>query len=120
MTYIAVKIDLNSKKQIYEQIADQIIELIALGMLKPGDPLPSIRELASMIGVNMLTVEKAYKYLESEGFVTVYKKRFIVKTEIKDEKWKTLMKEAVYRAIASGVKTEELISFIKSLTEVRT
>ncbi|ACP54519.1 GntR family transcriptional regulator [Saccharolobus islandicus] len=115
MTNITIRIDLNSKKQIYEQIANQIIELIAKGVLNPGDPLPSVREMAAMLSVNMLTVEKAYKYLEGEGFVTVYKKRFVVKTDIRDEKWKELMKEAVYRALAGGTKRDEILFFISAL-----
>lgn len=115
MTNITIRIDLNSKKQIYEQIANQIIELIAKGVLKPGDPLPSVREMAAMLGVNMLTVERTYKYLEGEGFVTVYKKRFVVKTDIRDEKWKEMIKEAIYRALAGGAKRDEILSFILTL-----
>ncbi|QGA54037.1 GntR family transcriptional regulator [Sulfolobus sp. E5-1-F] len=115
MTDITIRIDLNSKKQVYEQIADQIIELIAKGVLNAGDPLPSVREMAAMLGVNMLTVDKAYKYLEGEGFVTVYKKRFVVKTDIRNEKWKEMMREAVYWALASGAKRDEILLFISSL-----
>ncbi len=115
MTNITIRIDLNAKKQIYEQIADQIIELLAKDVLKPGDPLPSVREIAAMLGVNMLTVERAYKYLEGEGFVTVYKKRFVIKTDIRDETWKEMMKETVYRALAGGVKKDEILFFISTL-----
>ncbi|AOL17242.1 GntR family transcriptional regulator [Sulfolobus sp. A20] len=115
MKYITIKVDFSSNVPIYKQIANSIIELIAKGELKPGDKLPSIRELATMLGINMLTVDKAYKYLVDEGFLTVYKKRFIVRTDIKDEYWKNMLKVVIYRAIASKVSKEEILKEIEDI-----
>ncbi len=115
MKTITIKVDLTSKVPIYKQIADSIIELIAKGELKPGDQLPSIRELASMLGVNMLTVNKAYQYLVDEGFLTVYKKRFVVNTDIKDDQWKNMLRIAVYRALASKISKEAIMNEVENI-----
>ncbi|ARM74608.1 GntR family transcriptional regulator [Acidianus manzaensis] len=116
MTNITIVVNLEDKTPIYEQIEDQIIELIAKGILKPGDPIPSIRELASMLGINMLTVNKAYNNLVNEGYLTIAKKRYIVKSSIQDEKWKEIIKKGIYRALASNVNLEEIMNFISKTT----
>ncbi len=61
-----INIDSRSSKPIYEQIIDGIKENVIRGILKPGDKLPSVRELAVMITTNPNTVSKAYKELERE------------------------------------------------------
>ena len=60
-------------RPIYLQIMDEIRRALVLGTLKPGDPLPSIRQLASELRVNPNTVAQAYRELEREG--TVYVQR---------------------------------------------
>ncbi|MEI8017040.1 MAG: GntR family transcriptional regulator [Schlesneria sp.] len=52
---------------IYRQLMDQIRALVASGRLKPGDRLPSVRQMAAELQVNMMTVSKAYAKLESDG-----------------------------------------------------
>jgi DNA-binding transcriptional regulator YhcF (GntR family) len=52
---------------IYRQIMDQIRALMASGRLKPGDRLPSVRQMAADLEVNMMTVSKAYARLEADG-----------------------------------------------------
>lgn len=54
---------------IYQQLIDQIRRMIASGQLKPGDSLPSVRELALKHAVNAMTISKAYNKLESEGLL---------------------------------------------------
>ena len=54
---------------IYRQIMDQVCALIAGGRLTPGDLLPSVRQLASELQVNMMTVSKAYARLEADGII---------------------------------------------------
>ena len=63
------RIDFHSGKPIYEQIKEGLKELIARSILKVGDPLPSVREFAKILGVNVNTVVKAYRELEMEGIV---------------------------------------------------
>jgi GntR family transcriptional regulator len=60
-------IDLRSRVPIYEQIKNQIMELIVIGAYKPDDLLPSIRALASQLSLNFNTVKKAYQDLEADG-----------------------------------------------------
>lgn len=54
---------------IYRQIMDQVSALIAGGRLAPGDLLPSVRQLAAELQVNMMTISKAYTRLEAEGVI---------------------------------------------------
>ncbi|NUR58345.1 MAG: GntR family transcriptional regulator [Catenulispora sp.] len=54
---------------IYQQLRDQIVVAVADGTLKPGDALPTTRQLAADLGINMHTVNKAYDRLRSEGLV---------------------------------------------------
>ena len=54
---------------IYRQLMDQVRALVASGRLKPGDLLPSVRQIAADLQVNMMTVSKAYARLESEGVI---------------------------------------------------
>jgi len=54
---------------IYRQIMDQVCALIAGGRLAPGDLLPSVRQVAAELQVNMMTISKAYARLEAEGVI---------------------------------------------------
>jgi GntR family transcriptional regulator len=60
-------IDLRSRVPVYEQIKNQIMELVVVGALKAHDPLPSIRALASQLSLNFNTVKKAFQDLEADG-----------------------------------------------------
>ena len=62
-------LNLQSKVPINEQIQDQILRFIEAGVLKPGDRLPSVRNLASENGINPNTVARAYSELEKNGYV---------------------------------------------------
>jgi GntR family transcriptional regulator len=64
-----VVVDPHSGVPDYRQLMDQIKFHIASGLLKPGDELPSTRALSSQLGVNPMTVSKAYGYLEREGVI---------------------------------------------------
>jgi GntR family transcriptional regulator len=61
----------NDKRPIYQQIADGIKALIARGDLREGMTLPSVRQVAGDLGVNLNTVAVAYRQLQDEGFATV-------------------------------------------------
>jgi len=62
-------IDTTSSVPIYAQIVEQVKYALAAGILRPGDPLPSLRQTAGSLRVNPLTISKAYRALESEGIV---------------------------------------------------
>lgn len=63
------QLDLKSRKSIYEQIVDNLKELIITGMLKSEDKIPSVRELSKTLTVNPNTIQKAYRELEYQGFI---------------------------------------------------
>ena len=62
-------IDTRSRIPIYEQLGQNIINLVASGALAPDDQLPSVRNLARDLGVNPNTVQKAYQELEGQGLI---------------------------------------------------
>lgn len=70
-----IEIDFNSEEALYLQLRNQIIMGIATMELRDGDSLPSVRQLAETIGINMHTVNKAYTVLKQEGFVKVDRRR---------------------------------------------
>ena len=70
-----IEIDFNSDEAIYMQLRNQIIMGIAASVYQEGDSLPSVRQLAETIGVNMHTVNKAYTVLKQEGFIKLDRRR---------------------------------------------
>lgn len=70
-----VRIDFSSEEAIYIQLKNQIILGIAASELREGDNLPSVRELAENIGINMHTVNKAYTILKQEGYVKLDRRK---------------------------------------------
>ena len=65
-----LKLDFDSEVPIYQQIRNQIVVGIASGQLSPGERLPATRALAEDLGVNTMTVSKAYQLLKQEGYIT--------------------------------------------------
>ncbi|MGD6816963.1 GntR family transcriptional regulator [Metabacillus sp. 113a] len=106
-----IQIDPRSSTPIYEQVVQSMKELCLKGALKPGDKLPSVRELATIIIANPNTVSKAYKELEREGIIETLRGRgtFVSenvkikldegKTEMLKEQLKTLIIDAAYAGI---------------------
>ena len=70
-----IEIDSNSDEALYLQLRNQIIIGIATSQFQEGDALPSVRQLADTIGINMHTVNKAYSVLKQEGFVKVDRRK---------------------------------------------
>jgi DNA-binding transcriptional regulator YhcF (GntR family) len=70
-----VQIDFNSDEAIYIQLRNQIIYGIATSQLQEGENLPSVRDLAEIIGINMHTVNKAYTILKQEGYLKLDRRR---------------------------------------------
>lgn len=70
-----IEVDFDSDEAIYIQLCNQIIMGIATSVMHEGDSLPSVRQLADTIGVNMHTVNKAYSVLKREGYISLDKRR---------------------------------------------
>lgn len=68
-------IDFKSEIPIYEQIVRQVILEIDRGNLKSGEMLPSVRQLAEEIGINLHTVNKSYQILKARGYVEIDRRR---------------------------------------------
>ena len=100
---MVIEIDFNSDEAIYVQLMNQIILGIATSRLQEGDPLPSVRQLADTIGINMHTLNKAYSLLRQEGFVTIDRRRGAI-IAVDENKIKAMeeMKENLIVALAKG------------------
>ena len=72
---MVIEIDFNSDEAIYMQITNQIIMGIAKRQICDGDQLPSIRNMADEIGINMHTINKAYTVLRQAGYVKLDRRR---------------------------------------------
>lgn len=75
MEQMVIEIDFNSDEAIYMQVSNQIIIGIATSRIREGDVLPSVRQMANQIGINMHTVNKAYAVLRQEGLVTIDRRK---------------------------------------------
>lgn len=64
-------IDTGDKRPLYQQIVDGVKSLIARGDIREGTPLPSVRQMANDLGINLNTIAVAYRQLQDEGFVKV-------------------------------------------------
>ena len=98
-----IEIDFNSDEAFYIQLRNQIIIGIATSELHEGDTLPSVRQLAEHIGINMHTVNKAYSVLKQEGFLRLDRRKgAIIAVDINKLKARTEMKEALRVLLAKG------------------
>ena len=117
-----IEIDFNSDEAIYIQLCNQIIMGIATEQLKVGDPLPSVRQLADTIGINMHTVNKAYSVLRQEGFLTIDRRRGAM-ISIDGDKMRALeeMKRELVVVLARGccknISKEEVYALIDEIYE---
>lgn len=67
-----VSIEPGSDKPIYLQLCDQLVAAIVRKELREGDALPSVRQFASELGINLHTVAKAYQMLQNEGYLQIF------------------------------------------------
>ena len=106
-------IDYRSRVAIYEQIKTQIMELIAIGVLRPHTQLPSIRALAAELSLNFNTVKKAFGELESAGVIYSLPGRgcFVAENALESENLRgralQQLRDAAQAVRAAGVLEEE-------------
>ena len=83
-----ISINYRDERPIYLQIKEGFVKLIATGALAPGDRMPSVRELAGELAINPNTIQRAYRELEAEGFITTAagKGCFVMGTPDADER----------------------------------
>lgn len=98
-----IEIDFNSDEAIYVQLCNQIIMGIATDQLKIGETLPSVRQLADTIGINMHTVNKAYSVLRQEGFLSIDRRRgAVVCIDVDKIRAREEMKQDLLMVLAKG------------------
>lgn len=119
------QIDPRSPVPIWEQIVNQIKELVLKGILLPGDKIFSVRELASNLVINPNTVSKAYQELERQGIIETFRGRGtfirqnvnIIKDEEKIKHLQEKIKQLVIEGTYLGIKTETLIQWIQDIEQ---
>ncbi len=117
-----IEIDFESDEAIYRQLCRQIVTGIATRSLKEGDSLPSVRDLAGEIGINMHTVNKAYSILREEGFLTVDKRHGAVVCldsgrQDGEEELDRALRETLARASCRNIPRERVHEMIDAIFE---
>ncbi len=108
-------LDFASEVPIYQQIYTQVEQAIASGRLQPGQQLPTVRQLAVDIGINMHTVHKAYSLLKNDGYIMLTRRRGAVvagEQQAKEEDIvyiETAIGSAAARALAKNMPREDFI-----------
>lgn len=115
-----MRIDFNSDEALYMQLYNQIIIAIANSEISEGDNLPSVRELADDIGINMHTVNKAYSILRQEGYLKLDRRKGAVIAVDLDKYKATLelmdaMKVLLAKGICRGIQREEVHQIVDEI-----
>ena len=119
---MVIEVDFNSDEALYLQLRNQIILGIATAQFREGDSLPSVRQLAELVGINMHTVNKAYTVLKQEGYVKVDRRRGAV-IAIDVDKLRTVaeLKKELQVILAKGccknITREEMHALIDEIYE---
>lgn len=112
---LTLTIDRGLEDPVYQQVADQVQRLVASGALVPGTALPSVRQLAGDLGVNLNTIARAYRLLEGEGFLVIRDRAGVAVAAPAEEiepsaraKLLDQMRATLARLRQAGMTTEEL------------
>ena len=122
-TGFVLKLDLRSGVPVYRQIIDQVLGGISAGSLKPGDQLPTVRQLAVDLAINPNTVVRAYRELEIRGVLATQQGTGTFITDKQPEKNELehqrrvaqLVAELLAKAGAEGITMQELLVYINEL-----
>jgi GntR family transcriptional regulator len=116
-------VNFQSRTPVYQQLYDDVVRLVSLGVLKSNTKLPPVRTLAAELGINPNTVSKAYKMLEADGYIysTVGRGSFIsdqlgqkeaAKIQVEQD-----LKKSVEQAYKHGVLKEEVLEIVRQIYE---
>jgi len=118
---VLISIDPDQRRPIYVQIMDEVRRGMVLGMLRPGEALPSVRQLAADLGVNPNTVKQAYHELERDGVVETRRGQgtYLSDARLNGAERGRLLREVARRAVLDarrhGAAPDELIEAIRDL-----
>lgn len=110
-----ISLDMSSATPIYVQLRNQIVTGIGKGLLKAGESLPTVRQMAQDAGVNTMTVNKTYQILKLEGFIEIDRRKgatvcAVQKEEgIFQEKLEVELELLAAEACLRGIKKEEFL-----------
>lgn len=117
-----LNLDFNSDIPIYTQIREQIIKSIARGDLKINESLPSVRNMAEEIGVNLHTVNKSYNLLKDEGYINIDRRKGAIvnrlpldKTDFNINKIEFMLDLLVAQSYLLGMSREEFLDYSNKL-----
>ena len=118
---MVIEIDFSSDEAIYIQLTNQIIMGIATARLQEGDTLPSVRQLADTVGINMHTVNKAYALLRNDGYLKLDRRKGAVVCVTVDSRKEQLekvnldMQMLVAEAICKDISLAEMHQIITDM-----
>jgi GntR family transcriptional regulator len=115
-------VDANDKRPLYQQIIDGVKALIARGELPEGTTLPSVRQVAGDLGVNLNTIAVAYRRLQEEGFLTIRHGASAVVSSrraraVEEDELRQPLRTALTQLILAGRSTEEIITAVQEELE---
>lgn len=117
-----LNLDFNSDIPIYTQIREQIIKSIASGDLKIHESLPSVRNMAEEIGVNLHTVNKSYNILKEEGYINIDRRKGgivntlpLPKNDSNVNKIETMLDLLVAESYLLGLSREDFLDYANEL-----
>ena len=115
-------VNFSSRTPVYQQLYDDVIRLVSLGVLKSDTKLPPVRILATELGINPNTVQKAYKMLEKDGYIysTVGRGIFVSnkldQNQAEKIQAKNDLKESIDKAYKKGITKDEMIELVDEIT----
>ena len=120
-----IKIDFESEEAIYIQLRNQIIMGIATDRIHEGDSLPSVRQLAENIGINMHTVNKAYTVLKQEGYIKLDRRRgAVIALDIDKirsiERLREELSVLLARSVCKNISREEVHALVDEIYDFYT
>ena len=115
-----IEIDFNSDEALYIQLRNQIIMGIATSQLTVGDSLPSVRQLADNIGINMHTVNKAYSVLRQEGYIKLDRRKGAVVAIDYDQvvatgQIMTMLQSVLAEAICKDIQRDDIHAMVDEI-----
>lgn len=116
-----INLNMNSDVPIYVQLRNETVMGIGRGELKRGESLPTVRQMAADIGVNTMTVNKAYKILKDEGYIEIDRRHgakvnpsINLSSEFK-EKLESELELLVAESVLKGISKEEFFNIFNSV-----
>ena len=115
-------VNFSSRTPVYQQLYYDVIRLVSLGVLKSDTKLPPVRILATELGINPNTVQKAYKMLEKDGYIysTVGRGSFVSnkldQNQAEKIQAKNDLKESIDKAYKKGITKDEMIELVDEIT----